>query len=128
MPYPYTSPEYIAFKNEECAKSLITAFYTREGLEGSPDNDPQAYDRLVKYIASILDSYRQESILRAASIMGNKITDEGALEKLVWYRMGGEEHGYLPETWKDRAEELERRLAEAEEYDRDCGYEMDLMD
>ena len=34
-----------------------------------------------------------------------------SVERMVWRRFGGESHGHLPETWRDYAMELEKRLA-----------------
>ena len=58
--------------------------------------------------AAVIQAGLARHACRAAGLAGN---DPSEIERLVWYRGDGWEHGGSAVTWKERAEELEAELS-----------------
>ncbi len=65
----------------------------------------------VALIAAKLVQWSRSDCFEAAGIADpcNGKTPQQVIEPLVWYRGDGWQHGGMAETWKDRAQELDKR-------------------
>lgn len=63
----------------------------------------------VALIAAELEKWSRRDCFRAAGVMDpcDGKTPQEVIEKLVWYRSDGWQHGGLALTWQDYAEELD---------------------
>lgn len=71
-----------------------------------PDGDNDQLAAVRDDIRSLINRLPQYACHKAG-IMGFRPEDADAIENLVWYHKGGEDHGWNPTSWRDRAEELE---------------------
>ncbi len=89
----------------ERAAHLIT-------LIGNPGISPAEH---AAQVAGKLIQWSRSDCFEAAGIADpcNGKTPQQVIEPLVWYRGDGWQHGGMAETWKDRAQELDKRETDA---------------